>query len=147
MTVMICGYFNAAFGASINLFETLSTPIVEQFDASDRLDVYLCTAFDNSSPRRSARAPCQVIAALVRRSLKTNALGLERFTLLGDPQIARVFADMGARPAAQRCEPRGRGLPQPVRLHGPLFGGPRPVTDAGAARHPHATSSRPTAHR
>jgi AraC family transcriptional activator of mtrCDE len=41
-----------------------------------------------------------VIVALVRRSLKTNALWLERFALLGDPQIARVFADMVARPAA-----------------------------------------------
>ncbi|WP_250487480.1 cupin domain-containing protein [Caballeronia sp. GaOx3] len=46
MTVMICGYFDAAFGASIDLFESLSAPIVEQFDASDRLDTYLRTALD-----------------------------------------------------------------------------------------------------
>jgi AraC family transcriptional activator of mtrCDE len=106
MTVMICGYFNAAFGASINLFETLSTPIVEQFDASDRLDVYLRTAFDElvaqeiGAGAMSGALLKQVIVALVRRSLKTNALWLERFALLGDPQIARVFADMVARPAA-----------------------------------------------
>src|ERR1700761_4039419 len=106
MTVMICGYFNAAFGASINLFDTLSTPIVEQFDASDRLDVYLRTAFDElvaqeiGAGAMSGALLKQVTVALVRRSLKSNALWMERFALLGDPQIARAFADMVARPGA-----------------------------------------------
>ncbi|HEY1611506.1 MAG TPA: AraC family transcriptional regulator [Paraburkholderia sp.] len=105
-TVMICGYFNAAFGASINLFETLSTSIVEQFDPSDRLDVYLRTAFDELMAQEigagamSGALLKQVIVALVRRSLKTSALWVERFALLGDPQIARAFADMTARPSA-----------------------------------------------
>lgn len=106
MTVMICGYFNAAFGASINLFETLSTPIVEHFDASDRLDFYLRTAFDElvaqevGAGAMSGALLKQVIVALVRRSLKTSTLWLERFALLGDPQIARVFAEMVARPGS-----------------------------------------------
>ncbi|WP_322033863.1 helix-turn-helix transcriptional regulator [Paraburkholderia sp. J76] len=106
MTVMICGYFNAVFGASINLFETLSTPIVEQFDPSDRLDVYLRTAFDEliaqeiGAGAMSGALLKQVIVALVRRSLKTSALWMERFALLRDPQIARAFADMTARPSA-----------------------------------------------
>lgn len=106
MTVMICGYFNAAFGASINLFETLTTPIVEQFDPSDRLDVYLRTAFDELMAQEigagamSGALLKQVIVALVRRSLKTSALWMERFALLGDPQISRAFADMTARPSA-----------------------------------------------
>jgi AraC family transcriptional activator of mtrCDE len=106
MTVMICGYFKASFGASINLFDTLSTPIVERFDASDRLDVYLRTAFDElvaqevGAGAMSGALLKQVIVALVRRSLKSNALWMERFALLGDPQIARAFADMVARPSA-----------------------------------------------
>ncbi|TDY26654.1 AraC family transcriptional activator of mtrCDE [Paraburkholderia sp. BL6665CI2N2] len=106
MTVMICGYFRASFGASINLFGTLSTPIVEQFEASDRLDVYLRTAFDElvaqeiGAGAMSGALLKQVIVALVRRSLKSSALWMERFALLGDPQIARAFADMVARPGA-----------------------------------------------
>jgi AraC family transcriptional activator of mtrCDE len=106
MTVMICGYFTAAFGASINLFEMLSMPIVEQFDPSDRLDVYLRTAFEELMAQEigagamSGALLKQVIVALVRRSLKTSALWMERFALLGDPQIARAFADMTARPSA-----------------------------------------------
>ncbi|MFM0224306.1 AraC family transcriptional regulator [Paraburkholderia dipogonis] len=106
MTVMICGYFKASFGASINLFGTLATPIVEQFEASDRLDVYLRTAFDElvaqeiGAGAMSGALLKQVIVALVRRSLKSNALWMERFALLGDPQIARAFADMVARPGA-----------------------------------------------
>ncbi|WP_053573011.1 AraC family transcriptional regulator [Caballeronia cordobensis] len=106
MTVMICGYFNAAFGASIDLFEHLSAPIVEQFDASDRLDTYLRTALDELMAQEvgagamSGALLKQVIVALVRRSLKTSALWMERFALLGDPQIARAFADMTARPSA-----------------------------------------------
>lgn len=105
-TVMICGYFNAAFGASINLFETLAMPIVEQFDPSDRIDVYLCTAFEEliaqeiGAGAMSGALLKQVIVALVRRSLKTSAQWMERFALLGDPQIARAFADMTARPSA-----------------------------------------------
>jgi AraC family transcriptional activator of mtrCDE len=106
MTVMICGYFNAAFGASIDLFEHLSAPIVEHFDASDRLDTYLLTAFDElisqeiGAGAMSGALLKQVIVALVRRSLKTSALWMERFALLGDSQIARAFADMTARPSA-----------------------------------------------
>ncbi|SPB14163.1 AraC family transcriptional regulator [Caballeronia novacaledonica] len=106
MTVMICGYFNASFGASIDLFEHLSAPIVEKFEASDRLDTYLRTAFDELMAQEigagamSGALLKQVIVALVRRSLKSSALWMERFALLGDPQIARAFADMTARPSA-----------------------------------------------
>jgi len=106
MTVMICGYFSAAFGASINLFDNLTAPIVEQFDPSQRLDVYLRTALDELMTQEvgagamSGALLKQVIVALVRRSLKNSALWIERFALLGDPQIARAFADMTARPSA-----------------------------------------------
>lgn len=106
MTVMICGYFNATFGASINLFENLNAPIVEQFDVEDRLEAYLRAAFEEllaqevGASAMSGALLKQVFVALVRRSLKTNALWMARFSLLGDPQISRAFADMAARPSA-----------------------------------------------
>ena len=34
---MICGYFRASYGSSIDLFATLASPIVERFDATDQL--------------------------------------------------------------------------------------------------------------
>jgi AraC family transcriptional activator of mtrCDE len=98
VTVMICGYFNATYGASINLFQTLGAPIVEHFDVSDRLDVYLKTAFEElvaqevGAGAMSGALLKQVIVALVRRSLRSNALWMERFALLGDPQIGKAFA-------------------------------------------------------
>jgi len=42
----------------------------------------------------------QVIVALLRRSLRSMDLWLERFSLLSDPQIARAFAEMVAHPGA-----------------------------------------------
>jgi AraC family transcriptional regulator, activator of mtrCDE len=42
----------------------------------------------------------QVLVTLVRRSLNSTSAWLERFSILSDRQIARAFADMVARPAA-----------------------------------------------
>ena len=42
----------------------------------------------------------QGIVALLRRSLKSNNLWEERFSLLSDPKIARAFAEMVAEPGA-----------------------------------------------
>jgi AraC family transcriptional activator of mtrCDE len=36
--VLICGFFHASYGSSLELFGNLSSPIVERFDASDQLD-------------------------------------------------------------------------------------------------------------
>lgn len=104
--VMVCGHFKASFGASINLFQGLTAPIVEQFDASDRLDVHLGTAFEELVSQQvgagavSGALLKQVIVAIVRRSLRSSDVWMERFALLGDPQIARAFANMVARPGA-----------------------------------------------
>lgn len=104
--VMVCGHFKASFGSSIDLFQNLSAPIVEKFDATDRLDVYLRGAFEELVAEQigagavSGALLKQVIVALVRRSLKSNELWMERFALLGDRQVARAFADMVARPGA-----------------------------------------------
>jgi transcriptional regulator GlxA family with amidase domain len=42
----------------------------------------------------------QVLVTLVRRCLNSTGVWLERFSILSDRQIARAFADMAARPAA-----------------------------------------------
>jgi AraC family transcriptional activator of mtrCDE len=36
--VMICGFFSAFYGSSTDVFSSLSEPIVEQFDETNRLD-------------------------------------------------------------------------------------------------------------
>ena len=41
-----------------------------------------------------------VLVALLRRSLAFLNVWVERFSMLGDPQIARAFAEMAARPVA-----------------------------------------------
>jgi AraC family transcriptional activator of mtrCDE len=43
----------------------------------------------------------QVIVALLRRSLRSFELWVERFAMLSDPQIARAFSAMAAHPGAR----------------------------------------------
>ena len=42
--VLFCGYFYASYGLSTDIFHDLATPIVEQFDAEDKIDQVLATA-------------------------------------------------------------------------------------------------------
>jgi len=37
MVMLICGYFRATYGSSIDLFAGLRTPIVERFEPADEL--------------------------------------------------------------------------------------------------------------
>lgn len=103
-TVMICGYFRTLYGASMDLFETLSRPIVEKFCAGDQLDVKLkCAMAELVAQEVGCGAMTgallkQVIVALVRKSLSSMNVWVERFSMLSDPQIARAFADMVAQP-------------------------------------------------
>ena len=107
VVILICGYFHASYGASTDLFGGLAAPIVEQFDEHDQIDEKLKTALLELEEQEvgfgamSAALLKQVIVALLRRSLRSLDLWLERFALLGDPQIARAFADMAANPGAQ----------------------------------------------
>jgi len=102
--VMICGYFKTLYGSSMDLFETLSAPIVEKFCPADQLDIKLRMAMDElmsqeiGSGAMTGALLKQVIVALVRKSLSSMNLWLERFSMLSDPQIAHVFADMVAQP-------------------------------------------------
>jgi AraC-like DNA-binding protein len=104
--ILICGYFRASFGTAVDLFASLSSPIVEKFDPSDRLGHPLKLALaelvaqEVGAGAMTAALLKQVLVMLFRRSLSSADLWVERFSMLGDRRIARAFADMVARPAA-----------------------------------------------
>jgi AraC family transcriptional regulator, activator of mtrCDE len=60
----------------------------------------------------------QVLVILLRRSLNSLNVWVERFAMLGDRQIARAFADMAARPSAPHSV---RSLSQAVGLSRSAF--------------------------
>jgi len=104
--VLICGFFHASYGPSLELFDKLSSPIVERFDARDQLDQTLKSALaelmsqEVGSGAMSAALLKQVIVVLLRRSIRSMESWVERFSMLRDPQIARAFAEMTAQPGA-----------------------------------------------
>ncbi|MCS3691147.1 helix-turn-helix domain-containing protein [Bradyrhizobium elkanii] len=104
--ILICGYFRATYGSSIDLFADLSTPIVERFEPDDELGSKLQAALAEISGRQVGMQAMttailkQVLVTLIRRSLNSTSVWLERFSILSDRQIAHAFADMVARPSA-----------------------------------------------
>jgi AraC family transcriptional activator of mtrCDE len=104
--VLICGYFKASYGAFMDVFDRMTGPIVESFTMEDRLDQKLKDAVaelisqEVGSGAMSAALMKQVLVSVLRRSLASQNLWVERFSLLRDPQIARAFADMVARPGS-----------------------------------------------
>ena len=104
--LLICGFFNAFYGSSTELFAPLAAPIVEQFDETARLEQTLRAAMTElvdqeiGSGAMSSAVLKQVIITIVRRSLTSLNLWVERFALLSDPQVARSFAEMAANPGA-----------------------------------------------
>lgn len=104
--ILICGFFHATYGSTLDLFEGLRSPIVEQFDASHRLDETLRAAMaelvaqEVGSSTMSEALLKQVIVMLVRRSLASMRQWIEHFTLLRDPQVARAFSIIAADPGA-----------------------------------------------
>lgn len=104
--ILICGYFRACYVPSIDLFASLHAPIVERFTEKDRLDHKLKEALDELVAQEIGTGAITagllklVLAALLRRSLMSEQLWMERFSLLRDPQLSRAFADMVARPSA-----------------------------------------------
>jgi AraC family transcriptional activator of mtrCDE len=104
--ILICGYFRASYGATIDLFASLPSPLVEHFSAVDQMDHKLKSAMAELVAQEVGAGAMttallkQVLVTLLRRSLSSTDLWVERFSMLGDPQIARAFADMVARPGA-----------------------------------------------
>jgi len=104
--MLICGYFRATYGVTIDPFASLSSPIVEQFDATAQLDRKLRSALDELIAQEIGAGAMttalmkQVLVTIIRRSLRSKDVWAERFCLLSDPHVARAFAKMAARPGS-----------------------------------------------
>jgi AraC family transcriptional activator of mtrCDE len=103
---LVCGCFHAVYGAGLDLFASLASPIVETFDGYDQLDllmryamVELAACDSGGEPMASALFKL-VLLTVLRRSLTSANAWVEGFSLLNDPPIARAFAEMASRPAA-----------------------------------------------
>ena len=103
--ILVCGYFQATYGACTELFGSLTEPIFEQFDVDDHVNTKLQTALSElvaqevGSGAMSAALLKQVIVLLLRRSLVSMNAWVERFSVLSDPLVARAFAAMAMRPS------------------------------------------------
>jgi AraC family transcriptional activator of mtrCDE len=104
---IVGGSFLAFYGISIDLFAALSTPIVERFDAVARLGDKLKTAVaelhahEIGAAAMSSALLKEILVTLLRRSLSSHNLWIERFSILSDERIARAFAEMVTHPGAR----------------------------------------------
>ncbi|NLS07416.1 helix-turn-helix transcriptional regulator [Rhizobium sp. P32RR-XVIII] len=103
---LVCGSFHAVYGPGLDLFASLASPVVETFDAYDQLDQVMSYAMVELATDEIGRGPMAsalfklVLLTLLRRCLTSSNAWVERFSLLSDPPIARAFAEMASRPAA-----------------------------------------------
>ncbi|TXH37851.1 MAG: AraC family transcriptional regulator [Rhodospirillaceae bacterium] len=103
---LVCGLFHAVYGSELDLFASLASPVVESFDAPDQLDQLMNYAIVELAAREIGGGPMTstlfklVLMTLLRRSLTSTNPWVEGFSLLNDPPIARAFAEMASRPAA-----------------------------------------------
>jgi AraC family transcriptional activator of mtrCDE len=101
----VCGSFQAFYGAAVDLFASLTTPIVEKFDAHDQLDHIMNYAMSEAATQNIGGEPMSAallklaLLALLRRCLTSMNFWVERFSILSDPPIARAFAGMASRPS------------------------------------------------
>ena len=104
--ILLCGYFHAFYGASIDLFSEMDCPIVERFEERDQLGGLLKAALAEFVAQRAGAAAMtaallkQVLVKLLRRSLVSTNSWVEQFSVLRDAQLTRAFSDMVARPSA-----------------------------------------------
>jgi AraC-like DNA-binding protein len=102
--ILVCGYFHASYGSSAELFGRLASPIVEQFSDGERIGQKLEAALSElvgqeiGAGAMSSALLMQVIIALLRKSLTSVKLWMERFSMLGDPQVARALSGMISNP-------------------------------------------------
>lgn len=105
-SVGISGYIRASFGGSIDLFKSLSSPIIECFDRNSGVHENLRVAVSEFNVREvgmhamAAALLKRVLVTIFRRSMHSAELWAARFPILGDPQISRAFARMVAEPQA-----------------------------------------------
>jgi AraC family transcriptional activator of mtrCDE len=104
---LVSGYFRAVYGAALDLFASLEASIVETFDAHDQLGRVMNYAMSELGAKELGGGPMSrallklVLLALLRRSLISSNPWVERLSILGDPPIARAFAEMALRPSLQ----------------------------------------------
>ncbi|MGO6724621.1 helix-turn-helix domain-containing protein [Rhizobium leguminosarum] len=102
----VCGSFRAVYGAGLDLFASLASPVVETFETDDQIDRLMRYAMVELAVREIGGGPMAsalfklVLLNLLRRSLTSANAWVERFALLNDPPIARAFAEMASHPAA-----------------------------------------------
>jgi len=102
--LLVCGYVRTLYGKSFDIFDNLTSPIVEQFDDTDKLDRSLKSALaelvaeEVGMGAMTASLIKEVLIRVLRRSLKSPERWLERFPAFSDQRIARVLADMIAEP-------------------------------------------------
>lgn len=104
--LLVCGYIRTLYGKSFDIFDNLTSPIVEQFDEDDNLDSSLKSALSELIAEEvgmgamTASLVKEVLVKVLRRSLKSPERWLERFPAFSDQRIARALADMIAEPGA-----------------------------------------------
>jgi AraC family transcriptional activator of mtrCDE len=104
--MLVCGPFRANYGPALDLFASLTAPIVEGFDVHDQLDQVMTYAMAELAAREVGGGPMSTallklaLLALLRRCLVSTNVWVERFSNLSDPPIARAFAEMVSRPSA-----------------------------------------------
>lgn len=102
--VVITGAFQASFGSCIEVFSVASEPLVETFDPTSELFCHFNMALrelGSGEPGAGAIAAAllkQVLIAVFRECMRSPEQWSSRVMLLRDPQIARAFSEMAARP-------------------------------------------------
>ena len=104
--VMVCGFFRASYATSVDMFDNLVYPVIEQFSDKDELAYnFQCVMRELSAEKIGMRAMTaailkRILVTVLRRFLGSKDSQLERFTMLNDPQLARAFAEMASNPGA-----------------------------------------------
>lgn len=102
----VCGRFRASQTAALDLFASLTSPLIETFDEDDcptELLELLRTELAQCQPGMRAMASAlllQVLVMLFRRTLVTGPGWRSRFALREDPQVSRAFSVILADPSA-----------------------------------------------
>ena len=103
---VMCGYIQATYGNSIDIFKSLTMPIVERFDETNGLDENLKMALaelimqEIGMRAMTAALLKRVLLTILRRSMKSGEVWSERFPILSDPYITRALVSMLVDPTA-----------------------------------------------
>ncbi len=103
-TIVFCVFLRTLYCKSMGLFETLSEPVVEEFNADDRLEIKLRSVMAELMSQEVAAGAMtaallkEIIVTLFRRSFSSLTSWAGRVSVLSDPQVALAFANMVVQP-------------------------------------------------